>query len=217
MSTDCKSRATFLVFALRPCSVLGEAIRQAKIKTQAIAGDQTYVSHPPHLTLYVSAFEDPVATEFACRELIANWQIPDLDITGWHSFQGDVLTGNTTLVCNIAESSRAQLRSYQNEIIQNLSVMRNRELSSQRYFGNFQTLSPNRQKAVEEFGFPFVSNDWIPHLTIASIHADRWEYVWDALGDHPPKGQFHCDNLIIFELKEDEPHLWREMPLLGRS
>ena len=213
MNTASKSLEVFLVFALSPCSFLDDAIRRAKIKTQAIAGDQTYLSHPPHMTLYVSAFENRESAAQSCEKLIAKWQPPALEIVGWHYFQGDVLTGNTTLVCEISEQSRTSLRTYQQALIDEVSGHRSKETSANRYRPHFGNLSQDRQRAVEQFGFPFVGADWIPHLTIASIRPAQWESVWKELVNDPPRGQYHCEKLTIFELINDDPQPWRELPI----
>lgn len=214
MTTASKSSEEgFLVFALSPCSVLDDAIRRAKAKTKAIAGDQTYVNHPPHMTLYVSAFDSTDNVVGLCAKLASRWTTPKLEITGWHYFHGDVLTGNQTLVCEIAEACKTDLRNFQAELIEVISGQRCVVASSNRYRPHFSTLSEARQQAVERIGFPFVGSDWIPHVTIASIEPNRWNEVWQALQTEPPRGSFALPKLTIFQLQKDTPHAYREFPL----
>ena len=204
---------TFLVFALSPESVLDEAIRRAKSKTRAIAGDQTYLSHPPHLTFYVSAFGSVDQTLDRCAALVSAWKKPKLKIQGWHVFQGDVLTGSQTLVCEIADECLESLRAYQTELIQAISNHRSVELSSSRYRRHFGSFSFTRQHSVESVGYPFVGEDWIPHLTIASIEPGQWERVWEQLEPEPPKGDFECTKLTLYILEDDFPKLYREIEI----
>lgn len=204
---------TFLVFALSPESVLDEAIRRAKSKTRAIAGDQTYLSHPPHLTFYVSAFGSVDQILDRCATVVSTWKKPKLKIQGWHVFQGDVLTGSQTLVCEIADECLKALRSYQAELIQEISGHRSVELSSRRYRPYFDSFSIARQQAVESVGYPFVGEDWIPHLTIASIEPSRWESVWEQLEPEPPTGEFECTQLTLYTLEGDFPKLYREITI----
>lgn len=216
MTTASKtSQEDFLVFALSPCSVLDDAIRKAKAKTLAIAGDQTYLSHPPHLTLYVSAFDSRENVIERCAQLAAKWTPPKLTITGWHYFSGDVLTGNQTLVCEIAEECKTALRNYQRALIEEISCQRCVVASSNRYRPHFSALSQVRQQAVERVGFPFVDGDWIPHLTIASIDPNRWSEVWNALRTEPPIGHFFCPKLTLFELQDGNPRAYCEWNLVG--
>lgn len=210
-SKSCESR--FLVFALSPCSVLDDAIRRAKAKTQAIAGGQTYLSHPPHLTLYVSCFDSAEQVVERCITLVSKWVPPRLEITNWHHFAGDVLTGNQTLVCNLADECKSTFRGYQRELIHEIAEHRCIEESTERYRSYFNTLSAERQMAVESVGYPFTGNDWIPHLTIASISTSKWDAVWTELKKEPPIGHFHCPKMTIYRLKDNFPQIYREIQI----
>ena len=207
------SSASFLVFALRPCEVLDHVIREAKINTRAIAGEQVYLSHPPHLTLYVAAFDEPERAAARCEELLANWSPPQFDVVGWHHFAGDVLTGQQTLVCQISKTGSETLRKYQASLIEAVHALRDATLSLERYRPHFETLSLQRQQSVQSVGFPFTGSDWIPHFTVASVEPARWEPLWNALKKQPPQGHFTCDRLSIFRLVDDFPTGWREIPL----
>lgn len=206
---------TFLAFAFSPCSVLDNAIRLAKTNTREIAGDQTYLSHPPHITLFVSAFQALEQIVERCKELVSIWTPPKLEILGWNYFPGDVLTGNQTLVCEIANKCQISLREYQRELIGKISSERSVTASSNRYRPHFTTLSKPRQIAVESFGFPFVGGDWIPHLTVASIDPIKWDDVWDVLQSQQPRGSFVCQKLTIFQLQNDNPRVYREFRIVG--
>lgn len=204
-----------LVFALRPDSFLYDAVRRAKSKTLLVAGDQTYLSHPPHLTLYVSAFDEAALENVVerCRNLCASIQRPSLHVTGWHHFSGDVLTGKQTLVCELTDEARSTLRQLQTQLIQSLAELREPHASADRYRPHFGTLSSERQSAVERCGYPFIGDDWIPHVTIASVAADRWERVEHALRDDAPTGEHQADALSIFRLVNDFPTDWQKIAI----
>lgn len=201
------------MFALRPDVVLDKAIQNAKTKTAEIAGDQIYLSHPPHLTLYVAAFAACEPVLQACRNIVKHWKPPQLSVKGWHYFSSDVLTGNQTLVCDLKESSKCELRCYQSELIAALHSFRSVETSRLRYVPFFSTLNQSRQAAVESVGFPFIQDDWIPHLTIASIEQKSWDPVWEALKNKAPQGIFTCDRLSVFRLVDDFPNEFQDFPL----
>lgn len=211
MAVSAQQSTTFLVFALRPCSVLNQLILEAKSKTTSLAGPQTYLDHPPHLTLYVAAFDDPTAVADELQRLVQAWTPPIVRITGWHYFEGDVLTGRQTLVCEIHEDDKTKLRDYQTELISHIASMRNEELSLSRYLPHFSGLATERQQAVRDVGFPFIRNDWIPHFTVASIDPSKWDIVWQELEPSPPRGSFRCAELEIFELVNDYPTEWRSI------
>lgn len=201
------------MFALRPASSLNEAIARAKSKTEAIAGNQTYLKHLPHLTLYVSAFGDVQTAVEIAKATAATLPAPRFEITGWHSFAGDPLTGKQTLVCDIRESDRPALRFAQATILDALGPLRDTVASTARYAEHFDKLSTERRNAVEKWGYPFIAEDWIPHLTIASIDPAVWQSVWDALKDDAPIGTHQCDQLYVFQLDDDFPEPIAQFPL----
>lgn len=201
------------MFALSPCSVLDEAIRRAKTKTKAIAGDQTYLSHPPHLTLYVSCFDFIEQIVDRCTKLVSEWMPPRLEITNWHYFAGDVLTGDQTLVCNVSDGCKSALREYQRQLISEIAEQRCIVESTERYRQHFNSLSAERRLAVQSVGYPFTGDDWIPHLTIASIDPRKWDAVWMELKKEPPIGNFHCPKMTIYRLQGDFPEVHREIQI----
>ena len=204
---------TFLVFAFRPEEGLAKSILHAKSKTRALAGDQIYLSHPPHLTLYVSAFDDPDLIARRCEALVAFWKEQPVEVIGWHRFTGDVLTGNQTLVCELNSTSQDAMRKRQTTLIAELAPLRNQRVSQGRYASFFGNLTADRQAAVNKVGFPFIQDDWIAHLTIASIEAKYWPQVWQELEHQPPTGNYKFDRLSIFKLVDDFPEDWINLDL----
>ncbi len=101
----------------------------------------------------------------------------------------------------------------QTELVRRIAPLRNKQASEHRYRPHFQSLAPNRQQAVLDFGFPFIASDWIPHLTIASIEPKKWEAVWSAIKSDAPIGTFRFPKLTIYQLHYDFPGIWREFPL----
>ncbi len=205
-----RTDATFLVFALKPCQVLENAISRAKAKTRAVTGTQTYLDHPPHLTLYVSAFRNLENAAANCEMLAFSTPEPNVDIRGWYSFEGDALTGKQTLVCELDDASRSGLRIVQDSFIRRLAPLRDQMASEARYLPHFHALSALRQQAVSTVGFPFVADDWVPHFTIASIEPIKWKAAWEAIKDDAPMGKFTCPKLAVFQLENDHPQPWKE-------
>jgi hypothetical protein len=200
---------------LKPATSLEEAIAKAKSKTESIAGNQTYLKHAPHLTLYVSAFNNVQTAIETAKQVAATIATPRFEIMGWHYFAGDPLTGKQTLVCNIKESDRTLLRHAQAAVLDALAALRDEHASTARYAVHFDQLSTQRRNAVEKWGYPFIADDWIPHLTIASIDPAEWERVWEALKDDAPVGQHTCDQLYVFQLDDDFPSPIAQFPLGG--
>lgn len=205
ISKDEPSRSNFYVVTLKPDGNLSDFIAKTKSKTKDVVGDQQYLSHPPHMTLYVAAFED-LGTVVEASQRLASKQLPiEIQIDGWHSFGNDSLTGGHTLVCNLESDCRAELRRLQTQVISTISTKRDVTKSRARYEQFFEQLDLHRQQAVIETGFPFVGDDWIPHLTIASFDSSRWTKAWELVKANPPEGGYSLEGFEIFVLENDFP------------
>src|SRR5207249_1264791 len=102
-------------------------------------------------------------------ELADKFSPLEIEITGWHVFERDQLTGNQTLVCQFSDRCISQLQAIQSSVIRRLAPLRDCHASEARYAGRMQALLPVEQHSIREFGFPFTGKHWHPHLTIASI------------------------------------------------
>ncbi|HBE67571.1 MAG TPA: hypothetical protein DDW52_05415 [Planctomycetaceae bacterium] len=203
----------YFVFALKPDANLSNFIMHSKSKTRELVGDQTYLSHPPHLTLYVSAFDCETDVKENCQVFASNLDSIEFDVQGWHSFEGDVLTGARTLVCEISPSSRASLSGVQSNLIGHFAPRRNQAASTARYKSHFESLSEDRRRAVLDRGFPFIDDDWIPHLTIASINPSAWATAWSELRKLSPEGSYRFQGIDLYRLDDDHPVLVDTYPL----
>lgn len=191
--------------ALLPDQTLSARIMHAKAKVRAIAGPQLYVDDPPHVTAYLGAYRSDADARDAFLS-IADASPPfDVHTTGWHVFQGDVLTGNNTLVTAVADETADLLRQIQDRIIRAMSPFRDPVACERRYRDSWNSLTPERQLAVRNIGFPFVGGDWQPHITVASVRPADWPLVWEALRHEPILGSHRCDALVLYRLQGREP------------
>jgi 2'-5' RNA ligase len=177
----------------------------AKAKTTAAAGAQLYADHPPHLTLYLAAFEDPQSLLAAVEELANRWPPPVFELIGWSVFYADVLAGGNTVVCKMAEDSASKCRMLQAEVIRLLAPHRDEAASKLRYEARWEALTLPRQRAAEDVGFPFIGDDWQPHFTVASIATDQWEAAWPLLERDPIAGTFTAASLTLYALENGHP------------
>jgi hypothetical protein len=184
-------------------------LQAAKAKTTQTVGNQRYANHPPHLTIYLAHFDEPLLLKPLIERLALQCQPLSLDLVGWHVFYDDVLAGGHTLVCKMSDASRQHCRRLQTDVLQMLAPRRNQPSTRKRYESREQHLSAQRREAITQFGFPFVGADWQPHFTIACVSPSAWPQVWPSLESEPIVGEFISSGLTLYALESEHP-----MPLL---
>ena len=194
-----------LFVALEPDAALAAMVGNYKRRVRELVGPQLFLDDPPHLTVYLAVFASvPLITEHFA-ELAARLAGFEFDITGWHVFVADPLTGNYTLVCEIAAHDKHRLRGVQHEVIAAIAPLSDSAATQARLAGRLAQLSPERRAEIDRVGFPFVGEDWHPHWTIASIGEKDWPAVWSALKDDPPSGRFGWTRLRLYRLEGERP------------
>lgn len=186
--------------ALLPDAPLSDLLLECKQRTRELAGDQLYLSDPPHLTLYVGLFEPAAPLLDALDEAVRGMRTPSGTLAGWHVYEADPLTGRVTLTCAIRPGDSWAFRATQAAVIDAIAPLRDADACRARYAVRMHVLSPERRDAVERVGFPFVGDDWQPHLSVASIDPPAWPTVWDALRERDPRFGFACPRLGLFRL-----------------
>lgn len=204
--------ATYFI-ALQPDANLTNRLQATKSSIYEIAGPQLYLDHPPHLTLYVGAFDGVQRLEAALGRLAASTTAPELNLVGWHAFMNDVLTGQHTLVCELAAHTGPVLRQIQHLVVSVSAPLRDVAATAARFTGKQEQLSAERRAAIEMVGFPFLGDDWQPHLTVASIRPADWERAWKAVAEHPIRGLFMCPELKLYRLDDGHPVEMSAWPL----
>jgi hypothetical protein len=213
---DAVAAACVLFLGLQPDVALSELVFRHKRRVEALVGNQMFLHHPPHMTVYLAAFDDPQAVQTKCAAIAEQMPMPDSEIVGWHVFAADVLTGAYTLVLQLSERDQATLRDWQRDATAALAPLRNATATRTRYRETWQSLSAERQRAVEQVGFPFIGDDWYPHWTIASIAADAWPVVERELLAAAPRMQGVCPQAALYRLQNEYPVPMASFPLRSR-
>jgi hypothetical protein len=205
------------VFVLEPDTAYSQWVWSCKRRMHELVGDQLYLDHPPHITLYVSVFPPQAALCDRVARLAERILAPQTVMDQWHVFQADQLTGNHTLVCDVPEASRAMLRQIQTQVVGAVSPLREVAASRAQYDGSWERLSPDERANVERFGFPFVGAIWRAHVTIASIRPQDWPLIESVLQEQPPATPVCFTHLAIHVLEGDAMPLVERFALRGTS
>ncbi len=193
--------------ALEPNDASREKINGWKRKVREVVGPQLYLDDPPHLTLYLAIFPRSCDLAPVVRKLAGDIRLPPLEISGLHVFEADVLTDRNTLVCDLTPASRDALRCVQQEAVQALAGLRDRDRTRARYDAAWQRLPDVERSNIESFGFPFVGPIWHPHVSIASIQRKAWAAVWPDFAGIQPAGPFQLPWMTLYRLEAEKPVL----------
>jgi hypothetical protein len=191
--------------ALEPDPALASLVADYKRQTRALAGEQLYLGDPPHLTVYLAVFPSVAEALAVWPKVKARHDDLRLKITGWHVFEADALTGNNTLVCEIAGDDVVRLREYQREVVSLLAPLRDPTATAQRFAPRRAQLTDEQRTNIDQHGFPYLFDGWVPHLTIASIPPAPWPAVWNALKSQIPRGAYRCSGWRLYQLVDGRP------------
>jgi len=181
------STADFYYLALDPSPPFAAWLQARKEQLRSLVGEQRYLNDPPHLTLYVAAFDDPGGFATALNALaLGDLGSLEARMRGWHVFFQDAATGGNTLVCDLDASDDAALRRLQSTAAAALAPLRNVEATAARYVASLAGFGTHERKSFDTFGFPYVGPIWRPHLTVASVAPRDWDIVRQAFEPVPP-------------------------------
>lgn len=194
---------------------LTEKINKLKRLAYLLVGDQQYLSDLPHLTLYVGDFQQFTEWKDGFSRILKTIENDNfqLEIEQWLEFKNDVVTGKHTLACKINDMGVFRLRKIQDTIVNFLNNYRNKNIIT-RYESNFSRFNEIEKKNIEIYGFPFIGDIWIPHVTIASFNETDYNIILEKIRNNCPKGRFKIKSVDIHELDNEEKlHLIKQFPM----
>tara|TARA_B100001964_G_C14026829_1_gene506441 strand:+ start:86 stop:697 length:612 start_codon:yes stop_codon:yes gene_type:complete len=128
--------------------------------------NQKYLSHPVHLTLFAGYVENysSVQNHFLLKKIKNKFKKTfDISIEKKEIFFNDIFTGGNTMVFSVKKNNNL-LKIQKNILFELKPYLVNNILNIK----NLKNIS--MRKNYEQFGFPFVGKNWIPHFTVASIN-----------------------------------------------
>ncbi len=200
------SEPVLMFLALDPDAELAALVQSYKDRTAELVEAQLYLDDPPHLTVYLAPFSPEARVWEAVQPVLAQAP-PQVNVVGWHVFEADALTGHNTLICDLDEPSRLELRRLQRRVIEAVAPLRDQEATERRLASRLEQLTPEQRDCVRRYGFPYVGDGWHPHFTIASVRRADWPRLFADLRDRPPAGRFSCPRLRLYRLVDDRPQL----------
>lgn len=142
--------------------ILNKILTQKKIVKKRF-GNQTYLNHPVHLTLFTLEIKKITdLKKIYINKINQPLKKYNINLTKPGIFYDDPLTGGHTIFYKIKKN-----KNLVNLQLKHLKKI-NKQITVLKYRNNlFKT--PILKKNYIKYGFPFVGKIWIPHATIASI------------------------------------------------
>lgn len=162
-----------------------------------------YLNHLPHLSLYVFNINpddlSDVILEF--KEMQKLLDQCSAQIVKWKVFENDILTKLNTLCLEIELSN--DLKNLQMKVVDSLNKFHFKN-NNNKYVGELKFSN-------DRYGYPFIGNHWIPHITIGSmdIKSENLLELSEKLFAFPQK--ISINNICLFEIKGDHHKLIKKI------
>jgi len=163
------THATHYGLFIEPEESLLEAIQTSKLKVASTIGDQVYLSHPPHCTLYHGMLAPMKHWEDRLLEVVKKEQAFKTGTVENFAFYNDPLAdGGHTIGIRVEKEPR--LMRLQMIVVETIRPFISDHIDSRD--SPLAKVEPFKE-SVERYNFPFVGNHWIPHFTISSLAIDK--------------------------------------------
>ena len=192
---------TAIVIAANPEDRLERVIRDRKRQVLDLVGDQLYLKDDPHVTLYAGNVVDVSAVNGIMNRIGVLLSKIKIEIKGWRIFD-DTVTEKKTLVYELERKSVEVLQNLQKQLFDGIALLLSKKLLK-RFEGHYSDFGKEYKDNLDTYGFPFVGEDFIPHLTIASIDKERFDEVWKHLKKERPGGKYMLVRLSLYVLNEE--------------
>ena len=182
---------------------INRKILNEKKKVKNLFGDQIYLNHPVHLTLFVIKIKkiSDLKKIYKYEKKTSKIKFVNIILDKPGMFFNDPLTNGHTIYYNIKKTIQISLMQMRHlkKINKKIKVLKN----------NFRIFKDtNLKKNYLKYGFPFTNKIWIPHITIASIKDlnEDHEYIKKFLKQ---KIMMRCKfNKISFYKIEKNKHIF---------
>jgi 2'-5' RNA ligase len=152
-----------------PEGPLRDAVLAWKTRLAARWASAHYVTHPPHCTLWVGQLERPNEADSALEAALARTTSFSSSLEGPFVFENDALAdGGTTCAFRIASAASLQRlqRCVADAVAPHLMRAAETEWPEPLRFEPFLS-------SCRRYGFPFVGEHWIPHITVGTVPRDE--------------------------------------------
>ena len=162
-----------------------------------------YLNHLAHSTIYVFDVEANKLNDviFEFEDLQKSLIRLSSHISKWRVFENDILTSLNTLCLEIELTN--ELKDLQMSVVESLH-----KFHSQNKNINFEG---DLQFSNIKYGYPFVGDHWIPHITIGSLDIIPERLLDYSEGLSPFPKEIKINNLGLFKIEGDSHKLIKKI------
>lgn len=160
-----------LVALIKPTKKIYFEIKKIKKEVYKKFGNQKYLKHLPHVTIFDLKIKKSLLSKNFKKDIkIKNLNRKDLKLLykKRHYFKIDPITKKCTFVIFIKKNKT--LKKIQEKLLRRFKIIKQKK--------NIKFENKEFRINNNNFGYPFVSKNWKPHLTIASVNK---VYISDTL------------------------------------
>ena len=169
-------------------------------------GNQTYLKHPPHMTLFTLNIKKLTDKNiFNIKKLVRKHNSFKLVVKKPQIFFNDPLTKGQTLHYSLYNNTK--LNTLQKKLL-NLC----KDLSLNRLKKN--KLKGLMKKNFMKYGYPFYGSNWTPHFTIASIKENKHSSTIDNFLKKKINIKFTVKKISLWKIKGEKHKKLRSFNLL---
>lgn len=188
--------------ALEPEKKLHDFILDSKKWIKDNLGDQLYLGDKPHLTLGVLCAENLCEIEEVCSKQSKLQKKLTLSIEKLTKFPLDSVTNKYPLCLEISGENLGKLKSLQSDLLNKLNIFREKNIAL-RYFNS--SFNGKLKKNLEKFGYPFVGEIWLPHISFCSFDNQKdLDFFLEKNYLEKFKGDFLFEKLALYKLYQDD-------------
>lgn len=161
-------------------------------------GNQTYLNHLPHCTLYVFETNKKNLQEIKKIKYLKKKGDNLLYTKNTKIFLNDPLTKKNTYIVNINK----------NKFLNNLQVQVIKTFNKYSQKKKLKFKNKRMQNNYRLYGYPFIKLNWKPHFTIASISLkkDQSEFV-KKFRKYKVSYKQALSNIFVYQIKKDKHNL----------
>jgi 2'-5' RNA ligase len=180
-------------------SVLKNNVESIKSSFETKSRKNKYLNHLAHSTFYVFNIESKKMNEVIEKfESLQKVLSPiSSQITKWRVFERDILTGLNTLCLEIENTNGLKL--LQLNVVDSLCKFHSREKNI--------GFNGDLKFSNDKYGYPFVGDHWIPHITIGSLDIDKKKLTDFSEGMFNFPREIKINNLGLFKIETDSHYL----------
>ena len=161
-------------------------------------GNQIYLNHPPHLTLFTLNLKKLTDKNIlSIKELVERYKFFKIKIKNPSIFFNDPLTKGQTLHYSLNKNDKLKvLQKKLLNVFNNFSLNRSKK----------NKLKGLMKTNFKKYGYPFCGKNWDPHFTIASIKQSKNSEIIDNFIKKKIKIDFTVSKISLWHLR-GEKHL----------